>query len=78
MPVMMRIQFLNSQYRPKYFIIAEIIVLLYGIWNLDFIRLLNLGICLETSTQFNLTLDLLVAVYPLLLMILTYLHDTLV
>ena len=73
MPVLVRILFLNSQYRPKYFIIAKIGALLYGIWNLDFIRSLNLGICLKTSTQFNITLDLLVAMYPLLLMIVTYL-----
>ena len=59
--------------------IIRIVGLFYSIWNLDFFRLFNLGICLETSFLFNLTLDLLVAVYPLLLMIVTYLmihlHD---
>ena len=73
MPAMVRILFLGSQDRPKYYFIAKLGVILYGIWNLDFIRPLPLGICLETSFLFNLTLDLLVAVYPLLLMIVTYL-----
>ena len=64
---------LSSQNRSEYYVIVKIVGLLYGIWNLEFIRSFNLGICLETSTQFNLTLDLLVAVYPLALMIVTYL-----
>ena len=46
---------------------------LYGIWNLDFFRAIHFGICLETSSLFNLTLDIFVTVYPLLLMIVTYL-----
>ena len=45
---------------------------LYGIWNLDFFRSFDLGICLGTSTLQTLSLDLLVAVYPLLLMALSY------
>ena len=73
MPVLSRIISLASQSRPEYSSLLQIVGSLYGIWNLDFIRPLDLGICLETSTQFNLTLDLLVAVYPLLLMIVTYL-----
>ena len=53
--------------------IIRIVGLFYSIWNLDFFRLVNLQICLETSFLLNLALDLLVAVYPLLLMIVTYL-----
>ena len=64
---------LSSQDRSEYYALVKIVGLLYGIWNLDFIRPLDLGICLETSSLFNLTLDLLVAVYALLLMIVTYL-----
>ena len=55
------------------------IVSLYGIWNLDFFRSANLNICLGTGTLETLALDLIVGVYPLLLMVLTYmlveLHD---
>ena len=64
---------LSYRSRQEYTSLLQIVGSLYSIWNLDFFRLFNLGICLETSSLFNLTLDLLVAVYPLLLMIVTYL-----
>ena len=52
---------------------------LYGIWNLDFLRSVNLGICLPVDTLTALSLDLAVGVYPLLLILVTYilvkLHD---
>ena len=44
----------------------------YGIWNLDFFRSLDFGICLGTDTLQTLALDLIVAVYPLLLMVMFY------
>ena len=53
---------------------VKILAILYGIWNLDFFRMFDHGICLETSTLFTFSL---VAVYPLLLMIVTYLMITL-
>ena len=46
--------------------------MIYGIWNLDFFRSFDLGICLRTDTLQTLALDLAVGVYPLLLMLLTY------
>ena len=53
---------------------------LYGIWNLDFFRMYNTGICLQTNNLTTSALDLTVAVYPLFLMALTYimisLHDS--
>ena len=73
MPVLSRILVLTCQDKPKYIILVKIASSLYGVWNLDFFRQVDLGICLEISTLLNLTLDLLVAVYPLLLMIVTYL-----
>ena len=73
MAVMSRIFVLSYQSGPQNAYPIQIVGSLYGIWNLDFFRLINFGICLETSSLFNLTLDLLVAVYPLLLMIVTYL-----
>ena len=45
---------------------------LYGIWNLDFFRSVKFGICLGTDTLQTLTLDLIVGVYPLLLLVVTY------
>ena len=46
--------------------------MIYGIWNLDFFRSFDLGICLGTDTLQTLALDLAIGVYPLLLMLLTY------
>ena len=54
---------------------------LYGIWNLDFFRLLYHPFCLhpEMTTLQVLALDYAIAVYPLLLIVFTYLlvemHD---
>ena len=54
---------------------------IYGIWNLDFGRLLYKPFCLHPSlsTHQVIALDYLIAVYPLLLILLTYflvkLHD---
>ena len=51
----------------------------FGIWNLDFFRYIKLGICLPANTLLILALDIAVGMYPLLLMVLTYilieLHD---
>ena len=45
---------------------------LYGIWNLDFLRSVDLGICLPVDTLTALALDVAVGVYPLLLILITY------
>ena len=44
-----------------------------SIWNLDFFRFYNLDICLKTDTLETLALDLIVGVYPLILIAITYL-----
>ena len=51
---------------------AKFLESMYGIWNLDFFRTYNTGICLQTDNLTILFLDLTVAVYPLLLMALIY------
>ena len=76
-PLLARFLVMGFQSKPKYSIPVKILATLYGIWNLDFFRMFDLGICLETSTLFILSLDLIVAVYPLLLMMVTYLMITL-
>ena len=79
MPILVRVLIISCQERPKYFYLVKTLGSLYGIWNLDFFRMFDLGICLKTSTLAVISLDLIVAVYPLLLMIVTYLmihlHD---
>ena len=47
-------------------------VSVYAIWNLDFFRALIPGICLRLTTLQVLALDYLIAVYPMLLMVITY------
>ena len=60
-----------SSYNPFYYTIAS----LCGIWNLDFFRLLYTPFCLHphTNNLHVLALDYLVAVYPLLLIALSFL-----
>ena len=56
------------------FITADKIFLsLYGIWNLDFFRPFYSDICLGMGPLPTLALDYAIAVYPLLLMVITYL-----
>lgn len=60
---------------------VNIVLALYGIWNLDFFRSLYTPFCLhpKLNTVHVICLDYLIAVYPLLLILLTYflvqLHD---
>ena len=62
---------LNKQQKYSTFLINT----LAGIWNLDFFRLVYTPFCLQphTNTLHVLALDYLVAVYPLLLITLSYL-----
>ena len=64
---------------PKTLKAVKIIISFYGIWNLDFFRALLPHICLKTTILQTLALDYAIAVFPLLLMIVSYtlieLHD---
>ena len=71
-PVLSRGISIALRNEPKYSFLGKMLLALYGIWNLDFFRSFDLGICLGTTTLQTLSLDLLVAVYPLLLMALSY------
>ena len=53
--------------------LLRLTVAVYGIWNLDFLRSMQLGICLGTDALQTLALDLAVGIYPLLLMVMSYL-----
>ena len=72
-PFMMRILFLKKHgnkhirgMRPQY------LAIVHGIWNFDFFRSVNFGICLGTDMLLTLALDLIVGAYPLLLMVVSY------
>ena len=75
-PVFARVLFLTLMRSPT---VLKVAFSLYSIWNLDFFRALLPNICLNTTTLQTLALDYAIAVYPLLLMIISYtlieLHD---
>jgi hypothetical protein len=52
--------------------ILRFLAAFYGIWNLDFFRSVDFGICLGTDSLHTLVLDLIVGGYPLLLMVMSY------
>ena len=60
--------------RHHYVYATQAIIAYFGIWNLDFFRLLYTPLCLHpnTTTLQVLSLDYIIAVYPLLLIIFIY------
>ena len=69
-PIFLRACFLTL--KGKYKFAVRLIALPYGVWNLDFFRSLPLDICLNLTTLQTLALDYAIAVYPLLLVVITY------
>ena len=72
MPAVVRNIILSVRHRPNYLTASKYVVSLYGIWNLDFFRTFDHGICLGTDTLQTLSLEIAVGIYPLLLMVLSY------
>ena len=72
MPVIARFITLSFSSNSRYLRGWNIVGSLYGIWNLDFFRAFDLGICLGTDTLQTLSLNIAVGIYPLLLMVLSY------
>ena len=66
-PFVIRILVLNSFSMTG----IKIFTTLYGIWNLDFFRMLYPDMCLKLTTLQVIALDYIIAFYPLLLMLLT-------
>ena len=60
----------NQPYASQ--IVADIVGTIYGIWNLDFFRIVLPPICLDITSLQVLALDYAIAVYPLLLVVVTY------
>ena len=56
----------------SYSVTAKLVFSLYGIWDLDFFRPFYSDLCLEIGILLTLALDYAVAVYPLFLIILSY------
>ena len=67
-----RALFAASQGRPLLFQIVKLLGSMYGIWNLDFFRMYYPGFCLKIGMLATLCLDFAIALYPLVLMAVTY------
>ena len=62
------------KHNPDLSIPIQILEALYGMWNLDFLRAVKItNICLDMSTLTVLILDYAVAIYPLMLTVISYL-----
>ena len=70
-PELVRLSLILFQNRPSYLLGIRVLEELCGTWNLDFFRSAY-QICLGTDTLQTMVLDLAIGVYPLLLMILSY------
>ena len=75
MPIVLRILLQTSKCELTLAIAlaAKLFASLYGIWNLDFFRPFYSDLCLGIGILPTLALDYVIAVYPLLLMIISYL-----
>ncbi len=71
-PAHIRVTLLVFRNRPKMLQVIKVLATFFGIWNLDFFRACDQHICLGLRSLSNLFLDLAVAVYPLILVALTY------
>ena len=78
-PVMARAVVIYLQQHPSLRTVTYAFGTLFGVWNLDFFRLYSWDICFSVSEVSVLAMDMVVAVYPLLLIATTYsvllLHD---
>ena len=74
-PYIVRMLFVGTfqEIKYSYHLVANTLESFYGIWNLDFFRPFYNDLCLGIGILPTLALDYVIAVYPLLLMITTYL-----
>ena len=72
MPALVRVLLLTFVTRSDLLNAVKIILLAYSFWNLDIFRSVIPDICLPVSPVEALTLDYIIAVYPLLLNFITY------
>ena len=71
-PIATRVFISGWKFGPVVTFLSKLLSTLYGIWNLDYFRILYPDICLRITTLQALTLDYAIAIYPLFLIILTY------
>ena len=71
-PATLRVTLLAFEEHKTATLLVSAVTSLYGIWNLDFFRMLIPDICLHMNTLQALAVDYIVAVYPLVLIALCY------
>ena len=71
-PSMGRIIMLTLVSQPKVLKAVKAVFPLYRLWNLDFFRSVMPNICLHVSTMEALALDYAVAIYPIVLIVISY------
>ena len=74
MPFLLRVVFIDVAFntRKTFLIGAKILASFFGLWNLDFFRLFYSDICLGIGILPTLALDYAIAVYPLILIAISY------
>ena len=71
-PPHMRILIQGSKFGSMATLASKLLATLYGVWNLDYFRAVYPDICLRLTTLQALSLDYIVAIYPLLLILISY------
>ena len=73
-PVLLRtfVQNLGNEYFKSIYTAMFPISVVFGIWNFDFLRMIDFKICFKISPLTVFTLDLFIALFPLLLIPLSY------
>ena len=72
-PPLVRVLFLTTEFVPPLLTFIKLTEPFYSMWNLDLFRSLLPGVCLDVSTLQSFALDACLAVYPMALMLLSYL-----
>ena len=71
-PAFVRHIIIYEQNHQQFKLPIQVIIVMYSVWNLDFFRDLYPEICLDVSNLTALSLDYAVAIYPLLLTVVSY------
>ncbi len=63
----------TTRRKPKTYTVFQVFGTIFGIWNLDFFRLIDLDICFRIAPLTVLSLDILIALFPFILILVTWL-----
>ena len=77
MPSFVRVAWLTERDSPIRMTILKIFMVFYSVWNLDILKGVYPEICLDVSTLTILSLEYIVALYPLALVVVSYILITL-